>query len=343
MTTPTERAARALELFDQLVDLQADECALRLAALRAIDSVLATEVSRMLQADAAGDGVIDLGLPAMAATVAGELAARAAEAEGESGRRVGPFILGRLLGRGGMGEVWLAQRADGDFRQQVALKLLTRGMDSADMLRRFAQERRILADLSHANIARFIDGGVSEDGTSWYAMEYVDGQPITDYVRSQSLALRARVVLIADVAEAVAYAQNRLVVHRDLKPSNIMVDAGARVHLLDFGIAKLLAGDTQPSETATGSRAMSPAYAAPEQVLGVTPIRCGGSQSVTSIRSTSVIGPTLVSHRNCVPTPRVCDPTNRIATASTIQSTCRSIGSTRHHTSSTVALISMST
>jgi serine/threonine-protein kinase len=180
---------------------------------------------------------------------------------------VGPFTLDRLLGRGGMGEVWLAARDEGGFRQEVALKLLKRGMDSDDLLRRFVQERRILAGLSHPSIARFIDGGVGDDGAPWYAMEYVDGVPVTEHARTKALDVRARVALVAEVAEAVAYAQNRLVVHRDLKPSNILVDAQGRAHLLDFGIAKLLDEAPEASATATGVRAMSPAYAAPEQIL----------------------------------------------------------------------------
>jgi serine/threonine-protein kinase len=176
-------------------------------------------------------------------------------------------VLERLLGRGGMGEVWLATRSEGDFQQQVALKLLKRGMDSEDLLRRFVQERRILAGLSHPSIARFIDGGLGDDGGPWYAMEYVDGVPVTEHARTRALDVRARVALVAEVAEAVAYAQNRLVVHRDLKPSNILVDGQVRAHLLDFGIAKLLEAGADIDATATGVRAMSPAYAAPEQIL----------------------------------------------------------------------------
>jgi len=182
---------------------------------------------------------------------------------------VGPFALLRLLGRGGMGEVWLAERDSGGFRQQVALKRLRSGRDSEELRRRFVQERRILADLSHAGIARFIDGGVDEAGAPWYAMELVEGVPITDFARARGLDLRARVALVAEVAEAVAYAQNRLVVHRDLKPSNILIDADGRPRLLDFGIAKILDdGAGGEGETAAGMRAMTPDYAAPEQILG---------------------------------------------------------------------------
>jgi serine/threonine-protein kinase len=262
--TPTPE--RLLALFDQLVELDPDARATRLSALRLEDAVLADELSRMLAADD-GSGVLDRGMAAMAATVAGDLDPGARSADGARGRSVGPFVLERLLGSGGMGEVWLAAREEAGFRQQVALKLLKRGMDSEDLLRRFVQERRILARLSHPGIARFIDGGVGDDGAPWYAMEYVEGVPLTEHARTRGLDVRARIDLVASVAEAVAYAQNRLVVHRDLKPSNILVDAQGRVRLLDFGIAKLLDEAPGADATATGVRAMSPAYAAPEQIL----------------------------------------------------------------------------
>ncbi len=267
MSTPTDHTSRVLALFDELVDLEPAARAARLAILRAEDSALAAELERMLAADSGG-GLLDDGMAGLAATVAGKLGqSSGVSTDGAMGRRVGPFVLSRLLGRGGMGEVWLAQRSDGDFRQQVALKLLKRGMDSDDLRRRFVQERRILAELSHPGIARFTDGGVGEDGAPWYAMEYVEGVPITEHAAARDLDVRSRVALMLQVCEAVAYAQTRLVVHRDLKPSNILVDGDGRVRLLDFGIAKLLDAATEGGETATGMRAMSPAYAAPEQIL----------------------------------------------------------------------------
>jgi serine/threonine-protein kinase len=265
MSSTIDLASRALAQFDVLVELEDAERATRLAELRRTDPALADEVARMLRADARASGVIDQGLPAMAPTIA-EPAGIAHGATNE-GRRVGPFVLRRLLGRGGMGEVWLAQRIEGDFRQDVALKLVRRGMDSEELQRRFVRERRILAELSHPGIARFIDGGVGDDGAPWYAMEHVEGVPLTEFARASALNVRERVALLAQVAETVAYAQTRLVVHRDLKPSNILVDAQRRVRLLDFGIAKLLDDDGDAEQTATGVRAMSPAYAAPEQIL----------------------------------------------------------------------------
>jgi serine/threonine-protein kinase len=258
---------RLLALFDELVDLDAASRAARLGVLFGEDAALAEELSRMLAADDAA-GVLDRGVMAVAPTVAGGIGLDAPRAPtGSAGRRIGAFVLERLLGRGGMGEVWLAAREEGGFRQQVALKLVKRGLDGEDLLRRFMRERRILAGLSHPGIARFIDGGVGEDGVPWYAMEYVEGETLVDHARGRALGVRERVALVAEVADAVAYAQNRLVVHRDLKPSNILVDPQGRVRLLDFGIAKLLDEAPDARATATGLRAMSPAYAAPEQIL----------------------------------------------------------------------------
>mgnify|MGYP001809707403 FL=1 len=260
-------ALRALAQFDALVDLDPSAQAARLHALHDEDPALAEELTRLLRADATPHSVIDRGFREVAATLVDRVSEARASVAGAAGKRIGPFQLDRLLGRGGMGEVWLAKRHEGDFQQEVALKLLLRGIDGEDRVRRFVQERRILAELSHPAIARFIDGGFADDGTPWYAMERVDGLPLTEYARRNGLDVRARVALLADVAEAVAYAQNRLVVHRDLKPSNILVDAHGRVHLLDFGIAKLMQVDAGLNDTATGLRVMSPAYAAPEQIL----------------------------------------------------------------------------
>lgn len=261
MSATPERDAALLREFDALAELTVAERSRRLAELTREDPQLADALRAMLGADAETHGLLDSGVDSLVEhLVAGDSRGLA------SGQRIGPFELERPLGSGGMGEVWLAAREEGGFRQTVALKRLKRGMDSDEILRRFVQERRILASLSHPNIARFIDGGVDADGTPWYAMEYVEGEPITTHAARRELDVRARVALLAEVAEAAAYAQHRLVVHRDLKPSNILVDADGVPHLLDFGIAKLLSAEPG-SETATGLRALSPAYAAPEQVL----------------------------------------------------------------------------
>lgn len=261
MSARPERDAALLREFDALADLTAAERNERLAELTREQPQMAQALRAMLCADAEPWGLLDAGIDGLVENlVAGERHGLA------RGQRIGPFVLERPLGNGGMGEVWLAAREESGFRQTVALKRLKRGMDSDEILRRFVQERRILASLSHPHIARFIDGGIDADGTPWYAMEYVEGEPVNLHAARRELDVRARVTLLAGVAEAVAYAQNRLVVHRDLKPSNILVDANGVPHLLDFGIAKLLSAEPG-AETATGLRALSPAYAAPEQVL----------------------------------------------------------------------------
>ncbi len=186
------------------------------------------------------------------------------------GTMVGPYRILHELARGGMGAVYLAERADGQFEQRVALKLIKRGMDSDEIHRRFLAERQILARLSHPHIARLLDGGVSDDGQPYFAMEYVEGIPLTAYCDERRLGIDERLRLFADVCQAVRHAHQNLVIHRDLKPSNILVTVDGEVKLLDFGIAKLVQQDSGPGTalTAVGIRAMTPEYAAPEQVRG---------------------------------------------------------------------------
>jgi serine/threonine-protein kinase len=235
---------------------------------RAPDTALADEVLELLGApaptildgralDALGEGARD---------VLSDLA---------PGAEVGPYRVAEEVGRGGMGAVYRAERADGAFEQTVALKVVKRGMDSDAVLRRFRAERRILARLEHPGIARLIDGGLSDDGRPWLAMEFVEGEPITDYCDRRALGVDARLSLFRRACEAVEYAHRQLVVHRDLKPSNVLVTetpAGPRVKLLDFGIAKVLAGDAGDEPltvlTAPGQPLLTPEYAAPEQVAG---------------------------------------------------------------------------
>jgi serine/threonine-protein kinase len=184
--------------------------------------------------------------------------------EGLIGQRIGAFRLVRLLGQGGMAAVFLGEREERDFQQQVAIKLLRRGLYSTLEQRLFRREQRALAALSHPNIAHLIDGGVTEAGIPYLILEYVDGVPITRYAVGRQLGLRARLHLFVAVCRAVAAAHRQLIVHRDLKPSNILVDADGRVKLLDFGIAKLLA-EGEDGATQTEFVAMTPGYAAPEQ------------------------------------------------------------------------------
>src|SRR5262245_52207434 len=187
------------------------------------------------------------------------------------GRHLGHYRLLSQLGAGGMGEVYLAARADDQYRKQVAIKLVKRGMDTDNILRRFRHERQILAALDHPNIARLLDGGVSEDGLPYFVMEYIAGSPITEYCDSHQLSTEERLELFRQVCAAVHYAHQNLVVHRDLKPGNILVTEEGAPRLLDFGIAKVfnpeLASPTLDL-TAPEMRLMTPEYASPEQVRG---------------------------------------------------------------------------
>ena len=185
------------------------------------------------------------------------------------GVRVGPYRVLREIGRGGMGSVYLADKADGDYEGQFALKVIRRGMDSEEVLRRFRSERRILTQLDHPQIARVFDGGTTADGRPYFVMEYVEGRPITEYCDAENLSISQRLELFLAVCSAVHFAHQNLVVHRDLKPANILVTRAGVPKLLDFGIAKLLDPDrTEPALTVLERRPMTPLYASPEQLRG---------------------------------------------------------------------------
>ena len=182
------------------------------------------------------------------------------------GQRLGAFALVREIGHGGMGTVYLADRADGQFDQRVAIKVVRGDLDSERLLRAFRRERQILARLEHPHIARLLDGGLTPDGLPYFVMEHVDGEPITDYCARQQLPVEDRLRLFLAVCAAVDAAHQSHVVHRDLKPSNVLVSRAGEVKLLDFGIAKLL--DAEADRTRTETMAMTPLYAAPEQLRG---------------------------------------------------------------------------
>jgi WD40 repeat protein/serine/threonine protein kinase len=186
------------------------------------------------------------------------------------GKHYGPYRIMSLLGHGGMGSVWLAERVDGLFTRKVALKLVHPALVSRVLMERSAREREILAGLNHPNIARLIDAGFAQDGQPYLALEYVAGVPLTSFCDARRLPIRERVQLFRQVLSAVQYAHAHLVIHRDLKPSNIMVTADGQAYLLDFGIAKLLTeGEAKETElTRLGGRALTPDYAAPEQIAG---------------------------------------------------------------------------
>ena len=263
------------EHFDHLVDLDAGERARRLAVLDGTDPAMAGLLRQMLAADDSDGGEL---LAAPLAEQAPALVAEALAAQARPSRtgrdradeRIGPYRLLSLLGRGGMAEVWLAERADGEFEHRVALKLVRSELGSEAILARFLRERRILARLEHPVIARLLDGGRSGSGEPYFVLEHVDGTPITGWCAARNASLEERLRLVIELCEGIDHAHRNLVVHRDLKPTNILVDRAGRPKLLDFGIAKLLApepagDDPRPS---TETRAFTPSYAAPEQILG---------------------------------------------------------------------------
>jgi hypothetical protein len=251
---PDWRAVRAL--FDDVADLDPAARETRLGD-RALDPALVAEVRSLL---AHGGDTSFLAAPAAAAA-----------GPGREGERLGAWRIVSLLGSGGMGDVWCAERADGAYDGEAAVKVLKRGMDTEAVLERFAHEQQALARLSHPHIARLLDAGRTDDGLPYFVMERVHGQPIDR--ACASLALEARLGLFLQLADAVAHAHRHLLVHRDLKPANVLVDDEGQVKLLDFGIAKALSAD--PAEgadraeaTHTGQRAFTPHYASPEQVRG---------------------------------------------------------------------------
>ena len=195
----------------------------------------------------------------------------AEDASEDAGKEFGPYRVVRLLGQGGMGNVYLGERADDEYHQHVAIKVTNRGLFSKEVEARFLIERQILASLSHPNIAHLVDGGTTPDGRSYLVMEYVDGEPIDTYSSRNKLTIRQRLSLFALVCDAVQSAHEKLVIHRDLKPSNTLITHDGQPKLLDFGIAKLLdpqAIEAPSSLTTVGPRPLTPAYASPEQLRG---------------------------------------------------------------------------
>lgn len=257
MTDPRWR--RIEQLFDQAADLDADQQRAFLARECGED----TELRDKLQALLSHDGTHGSSIAAVV-----EAAARLPSPEETSfaGRRFGPYRIVRELGRGGMGIVFEAERDDGAFAKRVALKVATRAAYSPEFMYRFRDERQILARLEHPHIARLLDGGAAEDGVPYFAMEFVEGEPIHQYVERRALDIPERLQLFLQVCDAVDYAHQNLVVHRDLTPRNILVADGS-VRLLDFGISKLLDA-ADGGVTAGGLVPFTPDYGSPEQVRG---------------------------------------------------------------------------
>lgn len=262
---------RALDALDHALDLDEGERAAWLAALSATDEWLAGRVGALLAAHAQARAERFMHEPVQL-PVAGQDGSGDGVATGglSPGAMLGPYRLVRELGAGGMGVVWLAERADGLFKRPVALKLPHVGPHAKAFAERFAREREILAALDHPRIARLYDAGISAQGQPYLAIEYVEGERLDTWCDRQRLGLAERVRLFIDVLHAVQYAHGRLVVHRDLKPANILVTREAGVKLLDFGIARLL-GDPASDQTAItqiGGVALTPDYASPEQITG---------------------------------------------------------------------------
>ncbi|HJU55464.1 MAG TPA: serine/threonine-protein kinase, partial [Pyrinomonadaceae bacterium] len=191
-----------------------------------------------------------------------------AAAASYAGKEFGRYRVVREIGRGGMGAVFLAERADGEFKQEVALKVVGRTFADSELVRRFRRERQILASLNHPNIARLLDGGVSNEGEPYLLMEYVEGVRVDDYCDERKLSTRERLRLFLAVCRGVSYAHQNLIVHRDIKPSNVLVTRDGVPKLLDFGIAKLLDAEHADDRTETNWRAFTPDYASPEQIRG---------------------------------------------------------------------------
>jgi len=259
---------RVKALLAQALDLDADARPAFIDTASGNDAALRDELLLLLQAEqAAPASALE---PPPVDWLLDALQDHAAQAW--IGRRLGPYRVTSLVAHGGMGQVYRAERADGQYEQQVAVKLMHHGADQAGAAARFKAERQILASLEHPNLAKMLDGGVTEDGVPYFVMEFVAGLPIDRYCDSLALPHRARLNLFRTVCQVVHYAHLKGVVHRDLKAANILVTHEGQVKLVDFGIAKRL-GLTEAADTATALRAMTLAYASPEQVRGdpVTP------------------------------------------------------------------------
>jgi serine/threonine protein kinase/tetratricopeptide (TPR) repeat protein len=260
-----ERWQRINEMFHAALILDGGERRAFLVAQSAGDDALRAKVAALLASHEQADGFIQ-------GDVFGDAAQLLVEDEAEAmiGQHVGLYKINREIGRGGMGTVYLATRDDDQFDQQVAIKVVRRGMDTDLVLARFRNERQILAGFDHPNIARLFDGGSTETGLPYFIMEYVEGQAIDAYCDSHRLSTAARLELFRTVCSAVQYAHQNLVIHRDIKPSNILVTAAGVAKLLDFGIAKLLHSEATQGTATTSivQRLMTPEYASPEQVRG---------------------------------------------------------------------------
>lgn len=254
---------RIQSIFLAAADLPAEERDYAVGVLCEGDTELYDEVHSLLAADNDSSVTIDSAIQGVAATIL--------DTPILIGERFGAYRIIREIGRGGMGSVYLALRDDEEYIKEVALKVVKRGMNSEEVLRRFRAERQILANLDHPYIACLFDGGTTADGVPFFAMEYVEGRPVDVFCRENALDAKARCQLFLHILEAVAYAHRNLVVHGDLKPANIFVTPDGTPKLLDFGVAKLVGREPDENDASPlPSRAFTPGYASPEQVRGLT-------------------------------------------------------------------------
>lgn len=265
--SPSENWREVERLFVEGLDIAPAERAAWLHAQCPEDEALRDEVQRMWAADSGAEGQL--------AGVVVQASQGLDLSESLAGQRIGPYVLVREVGRGGMGAVYQAVRADGEFHQAVAIKIIKRGMDTDAILKRFRQERHILARLHHPNIARLLDAGTTPQGQPYLVMDYVEGRGLLEYCRllagDSSEVLKRKLQLFFNIAEAVSHAHSKLIIHRDLKPSNILVTSDGEAKLLDFGIAKWIDPGLAPEtaiDTMTGQMALTPDYASPEQHAG---------------------------------------------------------------------------
>lgn len=253
-----KRWQRIKHIYQRALDLDKVSRRRFVAAECRGDEDLAAEVMKLLEVPTRGSSEVD-GIVESAAGVLGAL---------PDGERVGPYRLLGVIGTGGMGHVYLAERADREFEQRVAIKMISLGVASPSTIERFRLERQILADLDHNHIARLLDGGTTSAGVPYLVMEYIDGVSIVDYCAEQASSLDEKLDLVLMICDAVQYAHRQLTVHRDIKPSNILVTRDGIPKLLDFGVAKLLDASRDKGLTRVEGRILTPEYASPEQILG---------------------------------------------------------------------------
>lgn len=289
-----ERWLEIRGVFDRAIALRPEERAAYLDTACATDSELRHEVESLLFSDRqAGPGFLNTPAVDLTPPVPNVAPSRV-------GRRLGAYNILEEIGRGGMGEVYRAGRADGQYEKEVAIKLVRGGYDTAAVLDRFRHERQILASLDHPNIARLLDGGTTDEGIPYLVMELIVGTPIDQYCEAHGLNITERLRLFLQVCLAVQYAHQRLVIHRDIKPGNILVTKEGVPKLLDFGIAKIL--DPASSSETTIASPMTPEYASPEQIRG-EPIT-----TATDVYSLGVVLYQLLAGRSPYPAAKTRTP-----------------------------------